>query len=231
MAVLQRQLGTERVRLEVSDRALLAALLHRLPRDVLRQVRLLWRPETVLHWHRDLFGRRHADLSGRNGPANRGPCVPSTSWCCAWRGRIPAGHTDACTGNCRSWGKVAASTVWELLREAGIDPSPERAASTWADFLRAQANALLACDFLETVTLLGTRMYVLAVIEHASRRIRILGTTAHPTAAWVTQAAKNLVMDLEDTGRRARFPIRDRAGGCTGRTTWQPLGRGRGRER
>jgi putative transposase len=107
---------------------------------------------------------------------------------------------------------VAASTVWEMLREAGIDPAPERAASTWADFLRSQANALLACDFLETVTLTGTRMYVLAVIEHASRRIRILGATAYPTAAWVAQAARNLVMDLEDTGCRARFLIRDRDG-------------------
>jgi hypothetical protein len=108
--------------------------------------------------------------------------------------------------------KVAASTVWEMLKEAGIDPAPERAASTWADFLRSQADALLACDFLETVTLTGTRMYVLAVIEHASRRIRVLGATAHPTAAWVAQAAKNLVMDLEDTGCRPRFLIRDRDG-------------------
>jgi putative transposase len=108
--------------------------------------------------------------------------------------------------------KVAASTVWEILKEAGIDPAPERAASTWSDFLRSQADALLACDFLETATLTGARMYVLAVIEHASRRIRILGATAHPTAGWVTQAARNLVMDLEDTGCRVRFLIRDRDG-------------------
>jgi transposase InsO family protein len=106
--------------------------------------------------------------------------------------------------------KVAASTVWEILKEAGIDPAPERSSSTWADFLRAQADALLACDFLETVTLTGARMYVLAVIEHANRRIRILGATTHPTASWVTQAAKNLVMDLEDVGCRARLLIRDR---------------------
>jgi putative transposase len=59
--------------------------------------------------------------------------------------------------------KVAASTVWEMLKEAGIDPAPERAASTWADFLRSQADALLACDFLETVTSTGTRMYVLVL--------------------------------------------------------------------
>jgi transposase InsO family protein len=96
------------------------------------------------------------------------------------------------------------------LKEAGIDPAPERASTTWTHFLRSQADALLACDFFETVTLTGTRLYVFAVIEHASRRIRVLGTTAHPTASWVAQAAKNLVMDLEDAGCRARFLIRDR---------------------
>jgi hypothetical protein len=83
--------------------------------------------------------------------------------------------------------KVAPSTVWEILREAGIDPAPERSATTWSDFLR-QAEALLACDFFETVTLTGTRMFVLAVIEHHSRRIRVLGATAHPCASWVAQA-------------------------------------------
>jgi putative transposase len=108
--------------------------------------------------------------------------------------------------------KVAASTVWEILTAAGIDPAPDRASSTWTDFLRCPADALWACDFLETVTLSGARLYVFAVIEHASRRIRVLGATAHPTADWVVQAAKNLVMDLEDTGCRARYLIRDRDG-------------------
>ena len=108
--------------------------------------------------------------------------------------------------------KVAPSTVWEILKDAGIDPAPDRSATTWADFLRSQAEALLACDFLETVTLSGTRMFVLAVIEHHTRRIRVLGVTAHPTTSWVTQAARNLVMDLQDAGCRARFLIRDRDG-------------------
>jgi hypothetical protein len=106
---------------------------------------------------------------------------------------------------------LAASTVWEILTQAGIDPAPERAA-TWADFLRSQADALLACDFFETYTLSGARMYVFAVIEHAYRRIRILGATAHPTASWLAQAGRNLVMGLSDAGTDARFMIRDRDG-------------------
>jgi putative transposase len=105
--------------------------------------------------------------------------------------------------------KVAASTVWEILRDAGIDPAPGRTSTSWASFLRSQAGALLACDFFGTVTVTGVHLFVLAAIEHATRRIRVLGATAHPAAAWVVQAARNLVMDLEDAGRRARFLIRD----------------------
>jgi hypothetical protein len=107
---------------------------------------------------------------------------------------------------------VQARTVSAILRKAGIDPAPDRTATTWTQFLRSQAEALLAADFIETITLAGTRMYILAVIEHASRRIRILGATAHPTTAWVTQAARNLVMDLEDAGCRVKYLIRDRDG-------------------
>ncbi|MEU6265544.1 helix-turn-helix domain-containing protein [Saccharopolyspora shandongensis] len=102
--------------------------------------------------------------------------------------------------------KVAASTVWEILQAAGIDPALERASSTWADFLHSQADALLARGFFETVTPSGSRMYVLAVIEHTTRRIRILGATAHPTAAWVAQVARNLVMDLEDARQPGAVP-------------------------
>jgi putative transposase len=106
--------------------------------------------------------------------------------------------------------KFAASTVWEIMHDAGIDPAPGRSSTTWNDFLRSPVEALLACDFFETVTVSGARPYVLAVIEHASRRIRILGATAHPTASWTAQAARNLVMDLEEAGCKAQFLIRDR---------------------
>ena len=213
ITVLQRQIGAQQVRFVPADRALLAALLHALPRPTLRGLRLVVRPDTILRWHRDLLARRHATVSR---PRRRGR--PRTLRSIRALVLRLAGEND-------SWGyrrlhgellvlgiKVAPSTVWEILHDAGIDPAPERSTTTWADFLRSQAEVLLAADFIETVTLTGARMYILGVIEHASRRVRILGAIAHPTAAWVTQAARNLVMDLQDAGSNARYLIRDRDG-------------------
>ena len=213
IGVLERQLGNARPRLTPADRMFLAALLHRLPRDVLGRFRLLVRPETLLRWHRDILARRHAAMS-RPRRTGRPRTVRSIRVLVLRLAREnPGWGYRRIHGELLVLGiKIAASTVWEMLRQAGIDPAPDRTATTWASFLRSQADALLACDFFETVTLNGTRLSVLAVIEHATRRIRILGATAHPTAAWVTQAARNLVMDLEDAGSRARFLIRDRDG-------------------
>jgi putative transposase len=145
--------------------------------------RLLVKPDTILKWHRDLIARRHAAVSG---PKRRGrPRTLRSIRALVLR----LARENGSWGYRRVHGElltlgitVAPSTVWQILREAGLDPAPDRAATTWAAFLRSQAEALLAADFIETVTLTGARMYVLAVIQHASRRIRILGVTAHPTA-------------------------------------------------
>jgi transposase InsO family protein len=106
--------------------------------------------------------------------------------------------------------KVAASTVWEILKNAGIDPAPRRADPAWPQFLRSQAEAILACDFFTADLLNGTQVYVLAVIEHATRRIRIIGVTLHPTGDWTAQQARNLIMDLGAQAHRVKFMIRDR---------------------
>src|SRR5690242_2425156 len=213
ITVLERQLGKTRPRFSLAGRAFLAALLHRLPRDVLGRFRLLVRPETVLRWHRDLLARRHAARSRRRRPGRPRTVRSVRLLVLRLAGENPGWGYRRIRGELLVLGiKIAASTVWEILQQAGIDPAPERTTATWADFLRSQAGALLACDFFETVTLSRARIYVLAVIEHASRRIRILGATPHPTACRVAQAAKNLVMDLQDVGRRARFLIRDRDG-------------------
>ncbi|WP_030439811.1 integrase core domain-containing protein [Actinoplanes subtropicus] len=211
--VLERQLHGDRIRFTPADRAWLAALLHSLPRPVLRHLRLPVRPETVLRWHRDLIARRHARRSRPRRPG-RPPTIRSIR-----RLVLRLARENSSWGYRRIHGellvlgvKVAASTVWEILKDAGVDPAPERGSSTWSAFLRSQAQALIAADFFETVTLTGARLYVLAVIEHASRRIRVLGVTAQPTASWVAQAARNLVMDIEDTSSQVKYLIRDRDG-------------------
>jgi putative transposase len=158
ITVLQRQLGPQKIRFEPADRALLAALLHPIPRPTLHGLRLLVRADTILRWHRDLLARRHAVISR---PRRRGRRRTMRSI------RILVlrlARENSSWGYRRVHGellvlgvKVAASTVWEILREAGIDPAPDRSSMTWAGFLRSQADALLAADFIETVTLTGTR--------------------------------------------------------------------------
>ncbi|WP_406337673.1 integrase core domain-containing protein [Streptomyces sp. NBC_00649] len=202
LAVLQRQI--DKPKLTWPDRALLVALLHRLPRGQLHRLQLIVSPDTLLR-------RRHAKAS-RPKRLGRPRTVRSVRTLVLrlasenrnWGYRRIHGELAALGIN------VAASTMWNILKEHGIDPAPDRDHTTWAAFLRSQAHAILAADFFETKTLTGTTLYVLAVIEHATRRVRILGATTHPTAAWVTQLARNMVMVLQDTGGRAKFLIRDR---------------------
>ena len=106
--------------------------------------------------------------------------------------------------------KLAASTVWAILKEAGIEPAPKRLEQSWAEFLRQQAASILECDFLTVDTLFLKRFYVLFFIELATRRVRLAGITTNPDGRWVTQQARNLLMELEDEGVRPLFLVRDR---------------------
>jgi putative transposase len=78
---------------------------------------------------------------------------------------------------------VAPSTVWQILKRAGIDPAPRRDGPGWPEFLRSQAQGILALDLFTTDLLNGTKICVLAVIEHGTRRVRVLGATEHPVQA------------------------------------------------
>jgi putative transposase len=148
--VLQRQLGERKVRFEPADRALLAALLHRLPMDVRGRLRLLVRPDTVLRWHRDLIAGRHAARSRPRRPGRPRTLRSIRALVLRLARENPAWGYRRLHGELLVLGvQVAASTVWEILHDAGVDPAPDRASTTWAAFLRSQAEALLACDFFD----------------------------------------------------------------------------------
>ncbi len=106
--------------------------------------------------------------------------------------------------------RVAASTVWQVLQRAGLPPAPRRASETWRAFLRAQAIGIIACDFVTVDTVFFRRLYVLMFIELQTRIVHVAGVTAHPTGAWVTQQARNLIGVFTDRTEPMRFLIRDR---------------------
>jgi transposase InsO family protein len=106
--------------------------------------------------------------------------------------------------------RIAPSTVWAILRRHGIEPAPRRAELSWSAFLRAQASAIIACDFLTVDTVWLRRLHVFFFIELANRRVHFGGVTANPHERWVTQQARNLVMSLAERQRPLRFIVRDR---------------------
>lgn len=179
LAVVQRQ--AQRPKPDWADRALLTALLGLIPKARRHRLRLFLTPDTILRWHRDIIRRRWTRTSARN---KRGR--PATRWnlralLLRLASENPQWGYRRIHGELAGLGvKIAPSAVWEILKTNGIDPAPRRIGPTWALFLRAQAEAILACDFFTAGLLDGTTAHVLAVIEHATRRILDRGGHAAP---------------------------------------------------
>ena len=182
LTVLQRR-QPRRPKLNWADRARLATLLAVIPKARRHGLRLLVTPDTILRWHRDIIRRRWAARSIRDKTGRPATRRNIRALVLRLVRENPGWGYRRIHGELAGMGvKIAASTAWEILKKAGFDSAPRRTEPAWSQFLRSQAEAILACDF--TADLLnGAQAHVLAVIEHVSRRIRILGVTSHPSSA------------------------------------------------
>ncbi|MBB4921953.1 helix-turn-helix domain-containing protein [Kitasatospora kifunensis] len=208
-AVLRRQL-TAPVRYEPADRLWFAVLSSLIPRRRWAKVFPVT-PGTLLAWHRRLIARKW-DCSKRRGRPGRPPTTSAVKalvlrpakenprWGChRIQGElVRLGHP------------IGATTVWEILTAAGIDPAPRRGGPTWREFLTAQAEGVIACDFVHIDLVDLRRVYALVFLEHGTRRLHITGVTAHPTGPWAVQQARSLAVELGVRLDSLCFLIRDR---------------------
>lgn len=207
LAILRRQVA--RPELSDADRVFLTAASRLLSRR--RWSSFVITPETLLRWHRRLVARRWT--YPQRGPG-RPPIAPDVVALILRLARENSrwGYLRI-QGELRGLGiRISATTVRRVLARAGLDPSGRRFGQSWRSFLRSQAAGILATDFLTVDTVFFRRFYVLFFIELDTRRVHLAGVTAHPTAAWVTQQARNLAITLGDALSARKFLIHDRDG-------------------
>jgi putative transposase len=204
LAVLRRQLA--RPELSASDRVFLAAASRLLPRASWRS--FVVTPTTLLRWHRRLVAKRWT-YQARVGRPPIGGEVRALVLRLAREN--PRWGYQRIVGELHGLGyTVSASLVRNLLRHADLGPAGERGGLSWREFLRAQAQSMLAVDFFTVETVSLRRLYVLFYIELGSRRVHLAGCTPNPDGAWVSQQARQLVWTLPERATPVRFLIRDR---------------------
>ena len=204
--MLRRKSGPPKLR--VIDRVLLAAASRSVPRA--RWSCFLVTPATLLRWHRELVRKKWT--YGKTEKPGRPPINPEVRELILRIAREnPRWGCVRIKGELAKLGlRVSATTIRNLLRTARLGPAPRRPGPTWTQFLRAQAQGAIACDFFTVETVWLQTLYVLLFIELGSRRIHSSASTVHPDGAWVTQQARDLTMELDDRPTAIRFLIRDR---------------------
>lgn len=205
MKALQRRAG--RPRLSRLDKLFLAAASRILPKE--RWSSFIVTPATLLRWHRELVRRKWTHGTNRCGRPQVDPEVYALVVRMAKED--PRWGYIRIQGECRKLGiRVGATTVRRILAKEGLGPAPRRQGPSWSEFLRAQADGILASDFFTVETVFLRTLYVLFFIEVGSRKLRFLPSTRNPDAAFVTRQARNLFLERQDRDRPIRFLIRDR---------------------
>jgi putative transposase len=202
LEILNRQVS--RPQFQPRDRVLLAAASRFLPKA--RWSSFIVRPETLLRWHRHLVTRRAA----RWGSQRRGrPPIPPEvkELIVRFANDNPRWGYKRIRGELLKLGHdVSAMTIRNVLRRRGLGPAPRRSGPTWAEFLRTQADSILASDFFTVYSLWGTTLDVFFFIELSTRRVHVAGCTARPDSEWVTQQARNPLGVLEGSGQAGAIP-------------------------
>jgi putative transposase len=206
LRVLRRKTG--RPKFTARDWILLAAASRVLPRPRWASTFLVT-PQTLLRWHRTLVQRKWT--YGKERSPGRPPVDPQTAeLILRMAGENARWGCMRIRGELRKLGiRVGATTIRTLLRRHRLGPAPRRSGPSWAQFLRAQAEGVIGCDFFTVETIWLQTLHVLFFIQLSTRRVVLAGVTAHPDSAWVTQQARNAAMDLNDRGVSVRFLLRD----------------------
>ena len=206
LRVLRRQAG--RPRFTALDRVLLAAASRALLRQRWTSLFLVT-PQTLLRWHRELV-RRKWSYRNRRRPGRPPIDAEVVALVLRMARENPRWGCVRICGELRKLGIwVGATTIRTLLRRNGLGPAPRRCGPTWSQFLKAQAEEIVACDFLTVETIWLQTLYILFFIQVSTRQVVAVGVTAQPNSAWVTQQARNATMELDDRQLSVRFVIRD----------------------
>jgi transposase InsO family protein len=186
---------------------LLAVIAEALPRSL----RDGWvvTPETLLRWHRRRITRHWTQPPQQPRQGRPPTAVELRKLIVRLAAENPTWGYRRVHGELVGLGhNIAASTVWQILKDSNIDPAPHRSDVTWTEFLHSQAA--VATDFFTVDTAFLRRYYVLFFIKVQTREVFFAGVTANPTGSWTTQAARNLFIAHADQLEGARALVRDR---------------------
>jgi putative transposase len=204
LAVLRRQV--HRPDLRPADRVFLSAAARLLPRW--RWSAFFVTPQTLLAWHRHLVARRWTYPSRGPGRPPIDPKVRALVLRLACEN--PRWGYRRIVGELAGLGiSVSATSVRKILVSGGLGPAGTRGGPAWSEFIRRQAESMIACDFFTVDTISFRRIYVLFFIEISTRRVHLAGVTENPDGAWVAQQARNLAWEFSDRRTPRRFLVRD----------------------